>query len=252
MKLKLGILFVAICVYSMSFAQLSTRENTTSVFKTGSRPEAGSYGVYIGPSLREIVEMSESDEFDAWGVPLINIKYYKSENIEMRLGLQFNGKSTRRSSSTIATSPVEELSKESNSFNRISIGGAYHFSPKNLLDVYTGAFLPLGWDTYRLEQTMDDDGIVTSKFSPVIGLGAYIGMQAFIADLPISVGIEYGLLGITRGGKQYKTVETVNDKTETYYTEDKTGAGTAYSKLKLSESSFGTDIRITFSYYFNK
>lgn len=251
MKFKTGFLFIAVCFSSLSYAQLSTRENTTSVFKTGSRPQAGSYGLFIGPSIREIDDMSKSDEFDAWGVPLINIKYYSSNNIEWRLGLQFNGKSNTLNGTTDDTTPLDAVNHESNSFNRISVGGAYHFSPKNLLDVYTGAYIPFGWDTYNSEQTLGKNSLVTSKFAPVIGIGAYIGLQAFIADLPISVGLEYGLSGIARGGKQYKNVETISGKSQTYYTENK-GYGTSYSKLTLGDSSFGTDVRITFSYYFNK
>lgn len=252
MKFKFGILFVAVCFSSMSFAQLSTRENTTSVFKTGSRPQAGSYGLFIGPSLVEISEMTNNDQFTWRGLPLINIKYYSTDNVEWRLGLQFSGKSNSSDGKTNDKTPVDVASSERNSFNRISVGGAYHFSPKNLLDVYTGAYIPLGWDTYHSENTFGKDKTVTSKFSPVVGLGAYIGLQAFIADLPISVGLEYGLSGIARGGKQYKTVETVSGKSQTYYTKDENGSGTSYSKLKLGDSSFGTDVRITFSYYFNK
>jgi len=251
MKLKFGILLTAICFSCISYAQLSTRENTTSVFKTGSRPQAGSYGLYIGPSLREIEDMSNSDEFDAWGVPLINVKYYSSANVEWRLGLQFNGKSTSLSGATDEKTPLDVVTSERSSYNRISVGGAYHFSPKNLLDVYTGAYIPLGWDSYHYEQSYGKDGSVTSKFSPVIGAGAYIGLQAFIADLPISVGLEYGLRGITHFGKQYKNVVTVAGKEQTYYTEDKS-SNISYSKLSSGESSFGTDVRITFSYYFNK
>lgn len=252
MNLKFKVLVAAVSISSVCFAQLSTRENTTSVFRTGSRPQTGSYGLYIGPSLREIDEMSKSDQFDIWGLPLINIKYYSTDNFEWRLGLQFNGKSNTLKGATDELNPDDVIEKERNSFNRISIGGAYHFSPKNLLDVYTGAFIPFGWDTYRYEQSYAKDGIVTSKFSPVIGAGAYIGLQAFIADLPISVGLEYGLTGIARGGKQYKHVETIDNKTETYYTEDNSDNAPTYSKLSLGESNFGTDLRITFSYYFNK
>ncbi|MDP4240297.1 MAG: hypothetical protein Q8904_12590 [Bacteroidota bacterium] len=252
MNLKFKLLAIAVCLCSMSFAQLSTRENTTSVFRTGSRPQAGSYGLFIGPSFSEIKDMADNDQFTWRGIPLINIKYYTTDKIEWRLGLQFDGKSTSMSGSDNGTTPADFTNTERNSFNRISVGGAYHFSPKNLLDVYTGAYIPFGWDTYHNEQTTGEYGTVKSKFSPVIGAGAYIGLQAFIADLPISLGLEYGLSGIARFGKQYKNVVTTNGKSETYYTEDKTGSGTTYSKLSLGDSSFGTDVRITFSYYFNK
>lgn len=251
MKMKLKLLLAAFFVSSVCFAQLSTRENTTSVFKTGSRPQAGSYGLFIGPSYSEIKDMSDNDQFNVRGIPLINLKYYATEKLEYRLGLQFSGKSWTKSGQSDDKTPVDVYYHESNSFNRITVGGAYHFSPKNLLDVYTGAYIPLGWDSYGSENTVGKSGLKISKFSPVIGMGAYIGLQAFIADLPVSVGLEYGLSGLARGGKQYKNVLTSNGKEETYYTEDK-NSNTGYSKLRFGESSFGTDLRITLSYYFNK
>ena len=249
MKQKISLLFVAVCLCSMSFAQLSTRENTTSVFKMGSRPQKGSYGLYVGPSFAEIKDMADNDQFEVRGIPLINVKYYSSDNVEWRLGMQFNGKSDSKNGATNATTPVDVVISTASSYNRISFGGAYHFSPKNLLDVYTGAYIPLGWDTNNSESTVGTSKSVTSKFSPVFGVGAYIGLQAFIADLPISVGLEYGLSGIAHLGKETKTVNTIAGKTQTYYTDE---AGADYSKLAYGSSSFGTDMRITFSYYFNK
>lgn len=251
MKLKLGLLFMVFVLSVSCFSQLSTRENTTSVFKTGSRPQAGSYGVYIGPSFAEIQDMVNSDEFDARGLPLINFKYYKSNKIEYRLGIQLSGKSTKikGTENTNAAKEIKDL--ESVSYNRFSLGTAYHYAPSNLLDIYTGVYVPLGWDYYKNEQVYGTTSQVLSKFSPVIGLGAFIGLQAFIADLPVSVGIEYGLRALAQLGKQYKHVHTTTSSVTTYYTEQKSSSF-EYSKLSYSESNLGTDARITFSYYFNK
>jgi hypothetical protein len=252
MNKKIGILLVTICISSLGYAQLSTRENTISVFKTGSRPQAGSYGLYVGPSFMEITDMVD-DDIDVRGIPLINLKLYKSNEFEWRLGLQFSGKSkTLKGTQTSGATSNDVTSKEKNSYNRISIGGAYHFSPKNLLDVYIGAYVPFGWDTYRNEQSVGNSSISTSKFSPVIGVGSFIGLQAFVADLPISIGLEYGLRGIVRFRNQYKNEVTNSGKTETYYTEDENGKGSPYSDLAIRKSDFGTDARITFSYYFNR
>lgn len=259
MNLKIGFFTIAaLFVSNLCFSQLSTRENTTSVFKTGSRPQAGSYGVYIGPSFTEISDLvksmeDEEGEVVARGIPLINVKYYSSDNFEYRIGLQFSGKSTKKSGADNSEDEYDIDIKESVSFNRITPGIAYHFSSSNLLDVYVGAFLPLGWDTYTNRTLYDEDGHKTSKFSPLLGLGGFIGLQAFVADLPVSIGFEYGLTGLVRFGKQYKHT-LINDGKETvYYTETKDEQAIAqYSKLNYSESSFGTDLRITFSYYFNR
>jgi len=252
MKLKISFLLFAICVSNTIFAQLSTRENTTSVFRTGSRPQAGTYGVFIGPSLMEIQDMSD-ENIDVRGLPLINIKYYKSDNIEWRFGLQFNGKSSKQSGTELSTS-TDIASIDKSSYNRISVGLAYHYSPKNLLDVYTGVYIPLGWDRYKYESTYGKISSTTSKFSPIVGLGAYIGLQAFVADLPISVGFEYGLRAVTHMWQKYKHVDVEqNGKSQTYYTTSENDrGGTQYSSLNYSKSDFGTDARITFSYYFNK
>ena len=250
MKLKNAVLVVAICLCGNGFSQLSTRENIRSVFRTGSRPLAGSYGVYIGPSFMEMSDMADQS-VALRGLPLINIKYYSADSIEWRLGLQFSGKSSTQTGTSLTGAKGVTVA-EGSSYNRISIGGAYHFSPRNLLDVYVGAYIPFGWDTYSAESSLGKVSAVTSKFSPVFGVGAYIGLQAFIADLPISVGFEYGLRAIGRGWRQYKHVDVdTNGKSQTYYTTAATGVP-QYSDLNYGSSDFGTDARITFSYYFNK
>jgi hypothetical protein len=252
MNLKSLLLFLAVIFSSMCFAQLSTRENTVGVFKSGSRPVAGDFGLFVGPSLQEIEDMSNSDQFTWRGIPLVNIKYYYTDNIECRLGLQFSGKSQTMDGELNNSKSADYVENESSSYNRISIGAAYHFSPKNLLDVYSGAYLPLGWDSYHRESTYGNDGLVVSKVSPVIGLGAYIGLQAFVADLPISLGLEYGFSGICHTGKKYKNVETTDGDDQTYYTTSEDNSTLTFSDLKLRDSSFGTDVRFTVSYYFNK
>ena len=61
-------------------------------------------------------------------------------------------------------------------------GIAYHFSRRNLLDVYVGAELPLGWSSDRSILESGDMTSRTTKSAFVIGLGAFIGLQAYIAD----------------------------------------------------------------------
>ena len=57
-----------------------------SNMKTGNRPGAGDWGLYIGPSYSEVMDMvncfSKFNSIDAVrGLPLLNVKYYTSDNI---------------------------------------------------------------------------------------------------------------------------------------------------------------------------
>ena len=86
--------------------------------------------------------------------------------------------------------------------NRIMPGVAYHFSPKNILDVYAGVEATLGWSRnslYNDFQAEDEDGKMKDgynnvcKSSVLLGGGAFIGLQAFIGNLPLAIGLEYGI-----------------------------------------------------------
>ena len=77
----------------------------------------------------------------------------------------------------------------------------------------------------------------------------------FVADLPISVGVELGFTFLMRTNMEFlhETATSISgvESTQTYYTEEKTSS-TLYDELDVKQHKLGTDVRFTLSYYFNK
>ena len=258
MKTKLLLSVLCVCMsYTFSYAQLSTGKSTSTVIRTGNRPQQGDFGIFIGPSYSEIKDMCDN-KVEFRGFPLVNFKYYYTENIEWRLGLQFH-RTREKLKGDLLDEAFEDMgsikSKEVKSYNRITPGIAYHFSSRNLLDVYVGGTLPLGWDRDGRIDEQKYDGEETknnvTRTTFVVGIGAFIGLQAFIADLPLSIGLEYGLSGLIHTGNKYKHEITTEDGTQTYFTQQK-DSDLMFDKLHSKKGEFGSDARVTISYYFKR
>ncbi len=243
--------------------QLSEGTTFSRTIKTGNRPQANDWGLYIGPSVQEVIDMCDNG-VEWLGLPLTNIKYYYTDNLEFRLGLRMYRTATKTNGVNGRSFPGEELTNTNETKTkviegnvRLTPGVAYHFSSTNILDVYVGANLPFGFDSDKNINKGAIGGTATetsvSRNSFVLGLGAFVGLQCFIADLPLSIGLEYGFSGVKNFGQKYKhTIVNGNEK-QVYYTLDKGGANMVYyDKLKSSKGSLGSDVRITFSYYFSK
>lgn len=262
MKRRLLMLFTCLLMVTYCQAQLSTGKPTSSVMKTGNRPGAGDFGIFIGPSYSEIKDMID-EKISFRGVPLVNFKYFASQNLEWRLGIQLYRKMEKLKGDLTQLQMGEDLeetenmgsetSKKVDGYCRFTPGFAWHFSPKNILDVYVGANLPFGWikdkmiDEYVYEGDTEKNNLTRSSFA--IGFGAFIGLQVFIADLPFAVGLEYGFSGLRYLGVKYKHEIENAEGSCVYYTKEK-GDEKIYSKLKSSKGEFGADARVTFSYYF--
>ena len=262
---KLFVLMACLAFAGALHAQsLLTKGNpyATNV-RTGNRPGAGDWGLYIGPSYSEVMDLVDCfgnfTNLDiVRGLPLVNIKYYTSDNLEFRGGIQYYKRGFHAKGNEILTPTTdkEHSMKESEWFFRLIPGFAYHFSPRNVLDVYAGASLPLGFEgsTYKDEYANPDavNGVLNQyRKSLCVGLEAFIGLQAFIADLPVSVGFEYGLSGMFHTGQKVKTevYDAVNNTTQTTY--QLLGDPTDYKDLKANSGVFGSDLRLTITYYFN-
>lgn len=262
MKTKLFFSVLCVCMScTFASAQISTGESTAHVIKTGNRPEAGDFGIFIGPSFSEIMDMIDS-KIKVRGVPLVNFKYYSTSQLEWRLGLQFY-KTSEKLKGDLMEDAGSVTNKKMESYNRITPGVAYHFSSRNILDVYVGASLPFGWDRNRQIGESKYNGVKelnnVTRGSFVIGAGGFIGLQAFVADLPFSIGLEYGFSGLLHTGLKNKHEVQSGDEKQTYYTpsdkdmiKDFGDEGSRYDKLHAKKGEFGSDVRITFSYYFKK
>ena len=148
--------------FVVSNAQITTGESVSKVVRTGNRAQAGDAGLYLGATTDMFRNIADGD-IDFKAIPLINLK--KADN------------------------KTYESSKSESEFNFYP-GVAYHFNNKNLLDVYVGGELPFGFGRLGYDNGNDNSNSA-SMFQ--IGLGAFIGLQAYIADLPIVVGLEYGV-----------------------------------------------------------
>lgn len=236
-------------------AQISEGEPYSRTIRTGNRPGSGDWGIFVGPSISDIESIIGNDV--TWrGLPLVNIKHYLNDNLEVRLGVQMS-RTARKQSGTMTLDineekkTIEASEKISEQYYRLTPGVAYHFSSKNLLDVYVGANLPLGLSGDKHVNLIDGDNYETQKRTSFeVGLGAYIGLQCFVADLPVAIGLEYGLTAYKYLGQKYKNITVDEDGVEQiYYTNGKYSVE-QYSELKNSRGYIGSDVRFTISYFF--
>ena len=202
-------LFLTACFAFMCVAQaqLSEGQPRSTTIKTGNRPGAGDWGLYVGPSFSEVVDLInwaksvKKDEGIAIvrGLPLVNVKYYIKDNLEFRTGIQFYNV-VNKYVGTVGTDNVAAKNKYSNALFRLSPALTYHFPTKNIVDVYMGGQLPFGFDIDKDINELGDFKRNATRNSFVIGIGAIVGLQVFVADLPFSIGLEYGLSGLLKCG----------------------------------------------------
>jgi hypothetical protein len=259
--MKKILVFSMIALFSLSaFAQLSTRENADPyVFKTGTRPQQGNFGIWIGPSIMEFIQMAD-DNINWRGMPLLNFKFYISDKTVFRLGLQIYNKSQGMKAKEVDLVEGDVKMSKSKTYFMINPGIEYHFTPKNLCDVYIGANIPIGANT-NVEKnsfTFGKDNVYhnISQNQFLLGIGAFVGLQFFIADLPLAIGLEGGLSGLGKFGGAIKHVYNELNESNTYekkiyyeYNDDEFGNWEA-KKISSNKFEFGCDVRITFSYFF--
>lgn len=248
--MKKSILSLALLTVCASMvAQISTGEPNSSIIpRTGNRPQAGDYGLYLGGSVSQVMDLihycdSKGVE-GAYGLPLVNFKYYCTDQVEFRMGFQFSAQ-TKKTSTTYVVNGVETTSTDfhGKDFTRLTPGVAYHFNTNNLLDVYVGAQLPIGFDLENNKTTSTANEVYKkSNSSFVIGGGVFVGLQFFIADLPIAIGIEGGYSGLVYAQGTPKITESIYSGGVQKYK-----SGTAETTAQ-----WGADAAITFSYFFHK
>lgn len=264
--MKKRILFLILCAFCLStatFAQITTGETSAKKIKSGNRAQAGDFGIYVGGTTEMFKDLFD-DNLNVKALPLINFKYMQNNNLELRLGLEFYKKTGTTKAEIEDEYDNKIMTTESNtrsleSRNYVYPGVAYHFSNKNLLDIYVGAEMPIGWERYALKSNSEVDGDKStnnvSRGTFNIGLGAFIGIQAYIANLPLAVGFEYGISSMFHGRLRYKhVIEDSEGKKQTYYTNDLPGNqgwdGQYYDSLKIKQGEIGNQFRFTLTYYF--
>ena len=258
MKTKALFLAVLIALGSTltAHAQLTTGEPTAKVIRTGNRAKRGDCGLYIGATTTMFGNIF-NDDVEMQPLPLINFKYMSSNHLELRVGLEAYKLSEKLKGDV--NSGTNTITKVSQKYGESTLllypGLAYHFSRLNILDVYIGAELPLGWNANSIKSTGESYTSNTTKRSFVLGLGAFVGLQAFIADLPLALGLEYGISSRLDAGLKYKNETVVDNKTTISYSPSGNfnyihATSDEYEKLKARKGEIGGQLRLTLSYYF--
>jgi hypothetical protein len=242
-------------------AQLSTRVNDSSVIKVGTRPEQGDFAFYLSSSFQEIDQMVD-DDIEVTGIPLIHLRYYLSDDVALGLGIQ-TYKSKKFLSGRLPqdeTGTINDISIESRYL--VSPRIEYHFSDHNILDTYVGLEIPVGYekDIVEFGEKYNLSGDYTNERSErtsfVYGYSIFAGFQAFIADLPMAIGLELGVRGFNHGDMTYKNTKeySINgvEHSQTYYTTDNNGYSAEYDELNYSKFELGSDLRITLNYFFSR
>ncbi len=263
----LSLLFLLLGCKFGAYAQLTEREDNPSLIATGTRPVSGNFGLVIGPSFVELEDFFDKN-INARGLPLMKLKYYITDEIEVRLGFQHYKKRQDFEGDLVVDRDVwgVTIDNDFKSFNRISPGIAYHFSPKNLLDIYVGLEIPFGSDKYEVTRRFEEssnfafaDFIETSvaKTTRVAGYSFFVGVQAFVADLPFAVGMEYGIAGWRNSGLEYDVehIERIDGVTTSMnYFAGRNPLNYSglmrYDNLSYEKFESGSSVRITFTYYF--
>lgn len=254
-------------------AQITTGEPTSKVIRTGNRASAGDFGLYLGLTSTMVGDMFDGS-VKLSALPLINLKYMMTDKAEWRLGLELY-KTSSRNEGVISQTWEDNMydlpltSRNSSSNAMFYPGFAWHFSSKNILDVYVGAELPIGWDSSTeyseygeldifenpsLPNVLDVKKILSTnkvtKRSFVIGFGAFIGLQAYIADLPLALGLELGISSRFDTGLKYKhEITNTGSEDQIYYTTS-LDSDVRYDKLKARTGEINGEVRLTLTYYF--
>lgn len=223
-------------------AQITTGQPTSNVIRTGNRADKGDFGLYLG-ATSTIFEGLFKKDVDFKGLPLINLKYMVTDKVETRLGFEWWAKNT---SKTNYDDDHEWLSKEINQENTVMFypGVAYHFNRSNILDVYVGGELPIGGAGLASYPKINDDDAEENEHDHyratqfTLGLGAFIGLQAYICNLPLAIGLEYGVSCL---------YNHVGNGTLT-----KDGMSIEANMPHVKDNSFklGNQARLTISYFF--
>lgn len=276
MKKNYLLLIIASVMFAnFTFGQLSTRKNDSSIVKLGARPQSGDMALtFCFPLINDNFSLYKGNLLQPGD--LLTFKKYNSNGVAYRIALKLY-KQTDKSSGTVCdssllTPPFGDgiISNEINNSKReycIAPGIEKHFSNSNIFDVYAAADLYVGLGR---NVTVNDVKFKTNDYTDVkqvtntsiFGLGGVVGFNIFIAHLPISLGLEYGLAAKwTLGGKTKETDDDVINKAAynaVFYTQKTDALNNVdthqYKSLKKGEFLMDTnhDVRIVLNIYFGR
>lgn len=266
--MKKTILFVALLgVCSVASAQLSTRENQDTRYKFGGRPVAGDMALTFAITVNNTEIGGRT--VPAWNLfsrgNLITAKKYIADDMAVRAGIALH-RDSRVVKGEVDSIPGQAWSvteAESRSADReymLVPGIEKHFNSANIFDVYVAGdlFLGLGRNksvssvTNRQSETQSETR--TTPYT-IVGLGGVIGVNVFVLDLPLSVGVEYGWSAFWMLGNKTKVEREEFDGTsyEYYEVDNDPNGALQYSSATQRYQRMDTNdqVRLTLNLYFN-
>lgn len=269
-------------------AQLSTRENYDQVYKLSTRPKAGDASLqFVVP----IINLSANNGSDAglykgnslFSSDFLTYKYYKTDQNVIRLALRYtvdNSKSEGTAIDSTALNPISEdlqevetdLKKLNQRDFAIAGGMEKHFTNSNIFDVYAGGEVLVGLGKNKSvsqeEYFNGDKNFVTRTTNTrILGFGLVTGFNVFVAELPLSIGLEYGITGKWMfGGKTKVEQETTvgstsadgewyEQETDAFGDQDLNLNGDPQQYSDLSKRSFNVNtnqnVRLNIHIYFS-
>ena len=273
-KTILSVVLLGAC--SVASAQLSTRENQDTRYKFGGRPVAGDMALTFGLTVNNASfgeDIDETRDISVWNRlsrgNLIIAKKFIADDLAIRAGIRLyrDSRSLKGEVDSIPTTGAGQWTlsevefKESSREYMLVPGIEKHFSSSNIFDVYAAGDLYLGFGrdkSVNSQTNMDGDVTSTTQTTPytIVGLGGVIGVNVFVLDLPVSVGVEYGLSAFWQLGNRTKVEVETPDESYEYFTvanDPFSLQGQAYTSLKQKYMTMNTNdqVRIVANIYFN-
>ena len=225
MKRIFAILTVLAATTTMSFGQISDRQNDEATYLIGARPLEGNFGFYFGLSTSDILDFeNDSVEFLQY-IPLLNVKYYYTDQLVLKGGVHIWKK--RRSiegeldweENDLLLSEYKHVSTQARW--KLQAGVEKHFDLSNIIDGYVGANTHIGYgrsvsvsNEAGKEYVFDPVNGLTpvdvssenkgSSFGIIYGGDLIVGMNVFVADWPLAIGMEYGISFENHGANKFK------------------------------------------------
>lgn len=280
-KILLFTAFVALTV-SQSFAQLTERENYDTKLSLGTRPQAGNGVLQFyynmggdGLAAKGQEKSLGSLTSSALNQDFLTYKYYLSDDVVLRAGLRWHidndkmkGSQADSSAYNIITPSSRQDVRQAWNYRDFAIAGGLekHFTNSNIFDVYAGGELILGGSRERMRNEVDyqngDKNYETKTTSSrLVGFGLVTGFNVFVAELPLSIGLEYGLNGAWLFGDKTKVVSesTVGSTSISgeWYEQAEDAFGNLdtkrYSSLSKRNFQMNTsyDLRLSLNIYFS-
>lgn len=257
----IGFIFIGFSA-QLAHAQLSGRAVDSSAFMMGNRPVKGTKSASIAfKFFQKDTTDTGPDIFDG-----IILKYYLKENFALRLGYDSDRRYIRTvgdvdTALTGSSVTFKDLMRNEREFLIIP-GFEYHFRNRNVFDIYLGANAYFGFEKIaRRENYNYTDGLYahSEKSTPgfILGAGPLVGINFWISDLPLSLGIEYNTAAIWKKRGKTHIIEKIKDgtgeKSNDYYSQEQDAFGNpdAQSYLNLTRSEFVIDklLRISLNFY---